>query len=295
VANYLKLRSKELVQDQLTRHACDVMVARPAQTAESILQTMLQITSQGDGFTSCWKNIEATFTSLKDIPEAEDCVSGLLNLICGHFGTIREQEDLYQSSVWVPLLVPISSIIGTVLTISKGSFLTPEEIAEQVELVFSAVEPFLQPRKTPTEVVWPTRDETKLFWTVLINRIGELNKIDPGSTQRHFCLNLIGLISYEAMPDEYLANVLETLDQIPFTDLVPTSELVDHVTEMMNIGRVELNSLPYTLMKSDLRTFFSNSNLAEKSNCTQIGFLLTSFRRIFTNFGQNFFRKNVQI
>ena len=229
--------SKELVQDQLVRHSCEVMSARPGQTAEPILQTVLQITSQGDGFSSCWKNIEATFSALGESGEAAESVGPLLNLISGHFGTMRAEQDLYQSPVWVPLLGSMASIIGAILTIPNTSYLTPEQVAEQVELVFSAVEPFLQPRREPNGTVkWPTHPESKLFWDVLTRRVNQLNSVDPGSTQRHFCLNLIGLISFDSMPEEYLTFVVETVDKVHFTDLVPTSELVDLVSELLTRG-----------------------------------------------------------
>ena len=42
--------SKDLVQDQLVRHACDVMLSRPRESCELILQTLLQITCQGQGY-----------------------------------------------------------------------------------------------------------------------------------------------------------------------------------------------------------------------------------------------------
>ena len=98
-------------------------------------------TPKGDGFSSCWTNIQNAFETLRDLDYLdEDCIQSLLNLICGHFGTMRQMNDLYESPVWVPLLSHISSILSSILRMKRTNhFSTPEEIADQVEMVFDAI------------------------------------------------------------------------------------------------------------------------------------------------------------
>ena len=113
------------------RHACDVMLSRPRESCELILQTLLQITCQGDGFSSCWENVLKAFEALKDANDLRECVPDLLKLICGHFNMVKSDNDIYSSPIWKPLLPSISAIISTILEMEKCHHLAPEEIADQ--------------------------------------------------------------------------------------------------------------------------------------------------------------------
>ena len=57
---------------------------------------------------------------------------------------MRAGEDLFESVIWADLLPNIASVISAILEMPNSTFFSPEKIAEQVELVFSAIEPFLQ-------------------------------------------------------------------------------------------------------------------------------------------------------
>ena len=129
-----------------------------------------------------------------------------------------------------------------------------------MEVVFSAVEPFLEPLRSP-EVRWPTDGLTALFWSVLTGRIEVLNSADPAATQRHFCLNLIAMISCEKMPNEAFENVKSALSRVTFSDLIPTSEMVDLLDDLLEISESNTAILAtLIILEADWSMLFSIKN-----------------------------------
>lgn len=53
--------SADLVKAIIAKQTCDIIKARPDQSARDIVQTLLQITSQGDGALLVWERIQEAF------------------------------------------------------------------------------------------------------------------------------------------------------------------------------------------------------------------------------------------
>ena len=53
--------STDLVKAILAKQTCDIIRARPEESARDILQTLLQISSVGDGVNAVWDRIKEAF------------------------------------------------------------------------------------------------------------------------------------------------------------------------------------------------------------------------------------------
>ena len=111
----------------LAKQTCDIIRARPEESARDILQTLLQISSVGDGVNAVWDRIKeafignfiecwglkpendfrnsSCFLGLSEAKVELECGEDIINLISNHFLTIRHNEDLFSGPIW-PTILP---------------------------------------------------------------------------------------------------------------------------------------------------------------------------------------------
>ena len=95
--------SAELVRAIIAKQASDIVLARPEETARDIIQTVLAITSSGDGALSVWERLVESAQQLAG--RELECGADIVTLISNHFATLRHEQDLYGGSVWPPVRV----------------------------------------------------------------------------------------------------------------------------------------------------------------------------------------------
>ena len=78
----------------IAKHASDIILARPDESTRDIIQTMLQITTVGDGAVTAWEKLTSTFVELSE--RELECGEDVVKLISNHFATIRHEDDIYR-------------------------------------------------------------------------------------------------------------------------------------------------------------------------------------------------------
>ena len=140
---------------------------------------MLQITSVGDGAKIAWEKLTSTFVELAD--RELECGEDIVKLVSNHFATIRHEDDIYSGPLWPPILENISKILESSLNMRPlYDHAESNDIVDQVEATFVALEPFLEPKKESRGINWPMSDQTQLFFDLLLRRYKLLSRIDPG-------------------------------------------------------------------------------------------------------------------
>ena len=78
----------------IAKYASDIILARPDESTRDIIQTMLQITTVGDGAVTAWEKLTSTFVELSE--RELECGEDVVKLISNHFATIRHEDDIYR-------------------------------------------------------------------------------------------------------------------------------------------------------------------------------------------------------
>ena len=55
-----------------------------------------------------------------------------------------------------------------------------DEIRDLIEAAFIAVEPFLKALNKNSKLIWPSTQQSQIFFDVLVDRFNTLNELDPG-------------------------------------------------------------------------------------------------------------------
>ncbi|CBY36070.1 unnamed protein product [Oikopleura dioica] len=234
--------SKELVKDILTRHACDVLWTNPNISAETITQTFLHVTTQGDGFGDAWSRIGALFDKFESGMIKSDVIEDVIKLLFGHFANTRYEEDFFTNGPWPAVLPTIAQILSTLLDLLLIGD-SENSIQEHLELTFMAVEPFLKPKEDGKHFLWPIAEQTKHFWDLLIIQYTRCSSTSELFAQRHYLVHMLEMISYKAMDGHYAHTLTNIVESQSFTELVPTSEVVDKLSHALSIDDEHLNYL----------------------------------------------------
>ena len=234
--------SKELVKDILTRHACDVLWTNPNISAETIIQTFLHVTTQGDGFGDAWSRIGALFDKFESGMIRSDVIEDVIKLLFGHFANTRYEEDFFTSGPWPAVLPQIAQILSTLLDLLYIED-SESSIQEHLELTFMAVEPFLKPKEDGKHFLWPIADQTTHFWDLLLIQYTRCSSASELFAQRHYLVHMLDMISYKAMDSHYASTLTNIVESQSFTELVPTSEVVEKLSNALSIDDEHLNYL----------------------------------------------------
>jgi len=116
-------------------------------------------------------------------------------------------------------------------------------IQEHLELTFMAVEPFLKPKEDGKHFLWPIAEQTKHFWDLLIIQYTRCSSTSELFAQRHYLVHMLEMISYKAMDGHYAHTLTNIVESQSFTELVPTSEVVDKLSHALSIDDEHLNYL----------------------------------------------------
>lgn len=261
--------SKDLVKDILTRHACDILWVNPNISAETILQTFLHVTGQGDGFGDAWSRLGALFDKFEPGMIDEDVVDEVIKLLFGHFGTIRHEEDFFSTGPWPPVLPIVAQIVSSLLNLM---YLTASEtsIQDHMELVFTAIEPFLKPKEVNSKVLWPIADETEYFWDILMVQLTRCSTLDESYTQRYFLSHLLSLVSYKNMDPHYAERITKLLESISLSELVPTSDIVE---KLSNALKIDNSSLVYLVCLSSVSVNWTSFFYSDDDDSKTMAFL----------------------